>query len=216
MTIESINSEMISEFDGNFSLVDRIFDKENFKSFIVNPKEGTSITIENCSFVGCKVIDGDFSIMKGTVLKNVTFIDFNCGNAMHISAEAVLDNVKIAGSSMPKMIWIRPQDGIPSIRNKQNNFLDISEYDGEVSITGFPVDRVKINRNHQVVVKANLLETVDWKGLGLSTLSYWKMMAKKASIESREAGIFSMPPKSGRNYERSMKELNILRNNGYI
>lgn len=182
----------------------------------MNPKVGSAVAIENCSFVGCNVTNGAFTIMKGSILKNVSFVDFDCGEAMHISAEAILDNVKIVGSNTPKMVWIRPQDNGYSKMDECRLSLDLSGYEGEVSITGFPVDKVKINTVHQVVIKANLLKAVDWKGLGLSALSYWKMMAKKASVDGSEAGIFSLPSKTGRNYERSMNELNILRGNNFI
>lgn len=216
MKIESIKSEMKSGVYGSFTLTGRVFENVSFKDFSVNPKVGTEITIENCTFTGCKVTDGAFVIMKGSVLKNVSFIKFDCGKAMHISAEAILENVKIAGTKAPKMIWIRPQEENGIISDNDNLSLDISEYEGEVSITGFPVDRVKINPDNQVIIRADLLENVDWQGLGLSPLSYWKMMAKKASVERCEAGVFSMPPKSGRNYERSIKELSILREKGFL
>lgn len=216
MSIKSIKDIMIDEGDGNLTFSNRIFERQCFDDFSLIPKIGTAMVIEDCSFIGCKITGGSFSILKGAILKNVSFENFDCDAPMHISAEVILENVKITGDKSPAMIWIRPQDDGGSIEKNENLLLDISEYQGEVSITGFPVDCVKINSNYHVTVASDLLNRVDWSGLGFHVFSEWKLMAKKASVEGSVGGIFSMPSKGGKNYERSMRELNILKSNGYM
>ncbi len=220
MLIENITDEMSIDKDGSYILAGKTYNEEVFKDFTVNPLPGNIISIVNTEFNKCKVSIGTCMLMKGTVLKEVTFNDFNCGDALHISSEAILDKVKIIGPKFPKMIWIRPESQGDQ-RDDHNKvsvewMLDISNFNGEVSITGLPVNKVKIDTEKQVIVGAEIFKKLDWKRLGLSSLSYWRLLAKKVEVDSSSEGIFSIPKKTDRDYERSINELKILRGLGHI
>lgn len=219
MKPSSIMNYMLKDEGGNLSLSDKIFNEEKFSDFLIRPLLDQSIVISNVHFDHCSTVDGVCSIKKGVELKQVIFTEFQCGDVLHISAEAYLENVKIQGSGFPKMLWVRPQDESgktnPSI-NGPDIYLDIGDYKGEVSITGLPADKVLMDYQNHVVVRSNLLERVDWKALGISALSYWKLMAKKVKADKSTEGIFSLPSRKSRNYEKSLEELKVLRSAGYI
>ncbi len=219
MLIKNVLDEMSIDDEGNHLLKDKTYIEDVFECFEINPILRKVYSIVDTSFTDCKVINGEGMIMNGTVLKNVSFIDFNCGNILHISSEVIFDNVKIASVSYPKTLWIRPEREDYSDENNSscgNLFLDIVDFRGEVSITGLPADKVKIDSDKQVVIRADLLRKIDWKKLGLNGLSYWKLMARKVDADHSFEGIFSMPPINSRDYERSVKELKILKELGHV
>jgi hypothetical protein len=219
MSIQSLTDEMTLDVNGNALLSGKAYNSESFEDFVVNPSSGKKVLIVDTAFKDCKAPNGSAIIMKGTTLENVSFVNFDCGDALNISSEVTLKGVRVIGKKHPKMIWIRPEDKGNIIRSDCSGIyvsLDISEFDGEVSITGIHADKVKVNPTKHVVLKAELLESLNWKELGISGLSYWKLMIKKIIADKSEEGIFSLPPKSGKNYERSMRELEVLRNQGYV
>jgi hypothetical protein len=215
MPIANITDEMSANEKGDKVLSGKIYKDETFEDFTVNPLIGRMISILDTSFENCKVSKGSFMLMKGTVLKNVSFTNFDCGDVMHISSEASLNNVKIVGERSPKMIWIRPEEK-ENVSINDDISIDISEYEGEVSITGVSVKNISVNPTSHVVLKAELLGTLNWKEIGLSGLSYWKFMEKKVASDNSIEGIFSVPPKNSKNFDRSMEELKILRDLGHV
>lgn len=206
--------------DGNYFISDKKFNEEIFDDFTLNPPDGIEAKIATTDFVNCSTLNGSCRIMKGSHLIDVKFVEFDCGTTMHISSEVLLSNVKIIGKKNSGTLWIRPQTGGGgSINNafcSQDICLDITEFYGEVSITGLPSNKIRIDPLKQVIIRADLLNDVEWTKMGLSALSYWKLMAKKVAVDDALDGVFSMPPKSGKNYERSIRELEILRSSGYL
>lgn len=218
MTGKSISDYFKREAANAVSLENKKFAKESFLDFTLRPSAGEHIKLTNVGFDNCSV-EGSCVIRDGVTLKDVTFSNFSCSGALHISAETELDNVKIIGENRPSMIWVRSQieTDEPACSYVDGHItLDISKYFGEVSITGIPANTVKINPEAQVIIDVKLLDIVDWKALGFNPLSYWKLMAKKVLAEKSQHGVFSFPPESGRNYERSMSELAILREEGLV
>lgn len=213
-------SEYLREGEGNLLLLENHkFIQEKFSDFILRPTGQQRVLISNIEMEECSVDDGTCVIRKGVTLRNVVIKDFSCGDALHISSEAEMENVKIIGSNKPAMVWIRRQSENEREPHSYENdciALDISGYSGEVSITGIPAKFIKRNSEEHILINAGLLENVDWKELGFSPLSYWKLMAKKVAADKATEGIFSLPPKSGRNYERSMSELAVLKREGFI
>lgn len=201
----------------DFVLSGKRFESEAIEKLVFRPVGDQKYIIEDVAFIGCNVDSNTAVIRKGTTLKNVIFDNLICKEPFEISAEAVLDNVIIKGNEKPAMVWVRNQQ---EDRREDIVFpdvtLDISEYVGELSITGIPVDSVVRNSDLHIVIKSSWLDEIDWKSLGFSPLSYWKLMAKKVSAAKCTEGIFSLPPKSGKNYERSMSELELLKDNGFV
>lgn len=213
-------SEYLNKGSGDlFYLENRKFTKEKFSDFTLRPTVQQRLVISDVDIEGCNVESGACVIRKGVTLKNVTIKDLSCGDALHVSSEVNMDNVKIVGNNKPAMVWVRRQsdEEVESDAYDDDHIaLDISGYSGEVSITGIPAKFVKRNPEEHIVIDVRLLESVDWKGLGFSSLSYWKLMAKKVAAAKAKEGIFSLPPKSGKNYERSISELDILRREGFV
>lgn len=198
-------------------LENRVFSNVVFEDFAICPTIGQSVTVSSVHFENCRVSPGTCMIRAKTLIKDVTFTNFRCGDAMHISSEVHLDRLRIIGKKYPRMVWVRPENERSTVRLENTDvefLLDISEFYGEVSITGIPTEKCIRDSSRHVVVHVDPWKSVDWKSLGISGLSYWKLMAKKAAVENSPAGIFSMPPKNSRNYEKSVHELQILRQAG--
>jgi len=121
-----------------------------------------------------------------------------------------MENVKIIGNHNPKLIVIQPQDESKESVNLEGNSLDISEYQGEVEITGIKSSDVIYNPQTQFVITADLVEKVDWKGLGISSFSIWRISARKVAAAKCVEGIFDMPNKKDEDYDTDMRELEIL------
>lgn len=204
--------------NNNSEIREEVFEDVVFDDFVINPKEGAAVSLVDAAFVRCSVPLGSCAISKRVTLRNVLFEDFDCGDRMRVSAEADLQGVVIRGE-YPKMIWIRPENGGDHrdvAVSKLAFAVDIKNYSGEVSITGVPIDRVVFNPVDHVAVKADWLQSIDWKEMAVSGLSYWRILAKKVVADGAREGVFSMPPRSGRRFERSMQELEVLRKNGFF
>lgn len=199
---------------GSSILENKIFTEQAFESLVINPTTVNPVVLKNIVFDRCSVEFSSCRFLKGTSLKNVVFKEFNCGDALNISSEVTLDNVVIEGNKFPKVLWIKPQ-GKPAQLNPLNEdvdvCLDISRFEGEVMITGLPTNKVVIDPSKQIIIRADLLEKADWKGLGISGLSDWKILAKKTLISGVSEGIYSIPSQKERHYAESMAELEILR-----
>ena len=195
----------------------RKFEKDHFLEFLLQPSKKEKIVISNVVFEDC-VVDFDAVIESGVLLKDVIIKNMSCGKTLHLDSSVEMHNVKIKGNQKPSMIWIRGANGSQKQKLCEEGAfaLDISEYFGEVSITGLNSELVKRNCNEHILINARLANDVDWKGLGLNLLSYWRLMSRKVVSANSDEGIFSLPPKSGRNYDKSMAELDILRKEGFI
>ncbi|WP_050028403.1 hypothetical protein [Verrucomicrobium sp. BvORR034] len=199
-------------------LTDETFTNKVFSDFTLSPPGASRFLMRGVKFEGCRVTPGTCVIEAGSVLDEVVFTNFECGDAMHIASEVAMRNVTIQGKESPRMLWIRPSGKAELLRSthacKGGCSLDISGYNGELSITGIDVKRVRIDPQLHVKIDLGKMNTVDWKSLGIGGLSYWRLMARKVSADGATEGIFSMPSKESRNYEKSMAELDLLRKAG--
>lgn len=219
MTIKSFSEYLSRDNDDVLRMSDHDFVEEEFSDFVLRPIGIERIEISNVVFDRCLVKSGLCVIRKGVFLRNVVMTDFSCRDGLHISAEVGLENFTISGNKCPSVIVIRRQsDGskIDEIYSGIGTALDISDYSGEVSITGVPANIVNINPDQHVVIRAELLSSVDWKSNGFSPLSYWRLMARKVLAEKASEGIFSFPSKTANNYAQSVSELDILRKQGVV
>ncbi|MFM2479657.1 hypothetical protein [Celerinatantimonas sp. MCCC 1A17872] len=215
--IRQIFDEFNISIDGDMKISNKKYFDVSFDDFMLNPMDNKRMKICDVTFDKCKILSHQAYIMKGVTLNNVIFEDFNCGDILNISSEAELVNVKIIGGDSPKMIWIRPESkNITNSNYSKHCQLDISEYSGEVSITGVSVELIKINTQEHILIRVKRFNSIDWNSLGISALSYWKIMLRKVIADNSESGIFSLPPSTGKNYHRSMNELLILKEHGYI
>jgi hypothetical protein len=197
------------------TLENQVFAKTVFSDFSLYPPVGSAFTIRNVEFQNCEVSPGTCMIGSGTILEDVTFVNFECGDAMHIASSTVMRNVKIVGKSRPRMVWIRscenaslfPSEPVP----KGTCSFDISEYSGQVSITGMDVDSIRVNPELQVKMRLEKMNAVDWKSLGLGGLSYWRILSKKIASDDATEGVFSVPARKSRAYEEAMADLAILK-----
>jgi hypothetical protein len=205
------------DFGGDI-LSDATFSGKTFHNFEVNPPHHRAFVIRDVVFEDCKVSPGTCFITRGVTLENVVFKNFQCGDAMHIASEVVMRNVTIEGRYRPKMLWIRPSIGAEAGMAGRNEecALDITGYTGEVSITGVDVNGVKTNPDQQVKMRLEAIRSVDWKSLQGGMLGYWRIMAKKIEADGAREGIFSVPAKESRNYDKAMADLEFLRKSGFV
>ena len=202
---------------GVLSMQDREFSSETFSDFRLPGPSGSAV-LERVRFHNCRVYPVAVQIDGGATLRQVLFEDFSCGDAMYVSSDVLLDRVVIRGRAKPKMICVSAPARayeLPDCRDVEW-CLDIREYDGEVSIAGPPGDKILRAPGRQVLFDNAKLVDVDWETLGIHALSYWKILARKSRGSGAAAAVYSTPLASGRNYERSMRELEILRSEGIL
>lgn len=196
------------------TLANETFKNKIFTDFTLRPPIGSQFTISGVKFEDCRVTPGTCAIRAGTILENVLFRNLKCGDAMHIAAEVVMRDVVIEGNGSPRMLWIRPSISAPTALPVPDGgrvcTLDITRYTGEVSVTGINVDCVRINPQLHIRISLEKMNAADWKSLGIGGLSYWRIIAGKISGDGAAEGIFSLPSKKDRNYEKSMAELDLL------
>lgn len=215
----SISEVLEADDSGGFVLRDREFTRFEFGDFSVSPALGQSIRLENLHFDHCSVSPGTCVIREGAILRDVLFSEFQCGDAMHISSSALLERVKVKGENQPQMVWLKPNIGdthVPQLYDEIEWALDISEFAGQVSITGIPTEKVRVDLNRHVIARADWLTTVDWEALGIGRLSYWRILAKKVASAGSTCGVFSLPQQSHTRYEVSMNEFQALKETGLI
>lgn len=202
---------------GQLALVDRVFRGIEFSDFRI-PVTAEAATIERVQFLDCGVSPGTCQIDGGTVLRQVTFANFRCGDALHIASDVFLDRVLVSGQKQPPMLWIKAPAREPCVLDYSSVewCLDIRDFHGEVSIAGPPAEKILRDPLRHVLLDRATLAQLDWSSLGIDALSYWKIMAKKYRESSAQACVVSTPSQKGRNYERSMRELMILRSNGLV
>lgn len=202
--------------DGSLRLENAVFNRKRFLDFSLRGAGSKEFKLVNVSFEDCLVDPGVFSIAPGVSMEKVNFENFECGDAMHIAAEVCMNDVVIRGKNLPKMLWIKPSICVAGGAVCFPASIDISEYRGELSVTGLDVTGIKFNPVEHVPMKLEKMMTVDWQALGISMLSYWRILAKKIRADGATSGLFSLPPVSGKNYQKSMMELGILRSQGVL
>lgn len=203
--------------DGIPAIANREFSNVRFSDFRL-PGPAGAANLTRVKFIDCEISPATCQIDGGTTLREVSFVNFSCGDAIHVASDVFLDRVVFAGHEQPRMIWVMTpaRQVVPPDYNDVEWCLDIRDYHGEVSIAGPPAAKILRDPQRHILFDNNKLADINWAGLGINALSYWKILAKKSRGSGAETCIFSTPSPSGRNYERSMKELKILRDEGLL
>ena len=199
---------------GNMLLSERVFTDVSFANMVLVPKHGRLIELSNIEFQNCRVTPGTCVISEGVKLKNVKFASFECGDALRISSEAMLERVVISGKC-PSALIIKPENKEFATREHSADFqLDISEYFGRVSIIGLHGGSIRKDPLRHVAVKLSWKNAVDWKSLGIGPSSFWWILLKILEASSATEGVFSLPPKSDKRYSRTINEMDALKKSG--
>ena len=145
---------------------------------------GGEIKLKNITFNSCRT-KYTFRIGQYTVLENVKFTEFNCGDAMRICSDhALLKGVVIEGRKYPKALFIRPSistEGGNGQFSYPDYSLDISNFYGEVDIVGVNTDNVKIDPDRHVKFKVDRFDGVDWEALGIIGFSLIKIILRRTN-----------------------------------
>jgi hypothetical protein len=187
----------------------RRYRDETFESLVVPTPPGTRLVLDDVTFERCRTRSG-FFFTSASVLRDVTFVDLDCGDALHIGARTHLEDVTVAGAR-PAMLWIRPYPTDPG-DGVLEPALNIARYTGQVSITGVRTGGIVLDPAAHVVVRRALLDDVDWTGLGLGRACFWRLMARKVAADGAAEGIVSVPT----NDDRAVRDLDVLRDRGYL
>lgn len=223
---KDITDLMPENVQGNYELIDATVEGEAFSTFSGGIILGKRTLFRNVIIRNCQV-RGRCNIWGGAVLENVTFENIGC-YSMNFDIRTVLKGVKIVGKGKPQILRVKYIDPLNTgekrregLRNtlKSRHFdadesLDVSEYEGDMEIAGFPSGQVKINPQRHVVIRSALKTEVPWNELGIPKQSTWRDMAM--SNPECVDGVFSMPDRSEPDYAQHMAELEILRSKGFV
>jgi hypothetical protein len=201
---------------GQLTLLEKTYERAVFSDMVIAPPIGTYASIVNCVFKNCETSPGTCLIRSNVSLENVSFIDFDCGDALRISSGAKLRKVTIAGR-FPRMLIVRPEEGAVvdiSVPDKPSFNLDISKFTGTVEIIGYGGPAVKKDPSRHVTVEHKWKSQVDWKSLGIGLASYWRVFLSKLSSFGAEQGVFSLPEPSSKKYSEALREMELLASHG--
>jgi hypothetical protein len=200
------------DVDGAVVLEDQIYERVAFEKFELTPR-GSPIKVRNCKFVDCKVSPGTCVISPGVLLHKTRFHNFDCGDAMHLSSEATLNEVVVSGER-PTALLIRPdEDFLFKTPSASGSFcLDISEYTGEVEAIGYGGSTVRLNPLLHVAVDLSLKKLLLSVKMPKSSL-FWDFLLKLEVFDA-ECGVFSLPGPSDRYYSDTIREKSKLEKAG--
>lgn len=208
--MRDLSADAVVDAEGRAVLAGRRYEGEVFPT-LLPAGPGRAWTIERTTFERCRT-EGGFFVDASATLRDVTFVDLDCGDALHVSAGATLEGVTLVGHR-PRMLWIRP-DGGPVAALAP--VLDLTRFEGEVSITGVPTGGIALDDARQVRVRRAILDEVDWAGLGLARTSYWRLMARKVQADGSHDGVFSLPRPRTPSHERAVADRAVLAAHGHL
>lgn len=163
------------------------------------PRDGHGIRFENVHLTRCTTVPGTCLLLGNVSLENVSFVDFDCGDAIRIKVTGRIERVVIAGRKPRALIVKSPGASVA------DDGLDIEAFQGEVDIAGIPVSSVRRSAQKHVGLIVPAEEA--WARLGISPTSYWRTMAHRIADEGAMEGVISLPRSRGKRYERHMEEL---------
>jgi hypothetical protein len=95
--------------------------------------------------------------------------------------------------------------------------LDIVDYKGpDVEVLGLPVEKVHYDHRRHVVVHRDWDTSVDWSALQIPSTSFWRICLLRLQDFDVQYGIFDLPGKEHRRYERTMNEWQQLKDIGVL
>lgn len=207
--VRDLGADAVVDERGDTVVGGRHYRDVTFESLFLPTAPGTRLVLDDVVFERCRTRSG-FFLTAACVLRGVTFVDLDCGDALHVSAQTHLEGVAVEGSA-PAMLWIRADDDTPGDGVLEPT-LDIARYTGQVSITGVATGGIVLDPTRHVVVPRALLDEVDWAGIGLSPTSFWRLTARKVAADGTPEGIVSIPARN----DRAVQDLTILRQHGHL
>lgn len=212
------------------SLVGCSYTNMNLQEFVIGPAKSVDqkIVIKDVSVLNCEISPGAFAIYWGVYLDKVIFENVKSKDSMIISTFAGFNNVIIKGR-LGSGLWVRP-DGLLE-RDRAVQFkewarelssdvdwmLDISEYEADhVEIIGLPLEKVRFNPSNHVVINKELGIKVDWSTLGFEKRNFWNSSLLRLKSYGVDSGIFGMPLRGNKHYERTAYERDVLVKRGLI
>lgn len=205
---------------GNVQLLqDVVYTGRVFTRFSLGMEDGIPARVQHVTFDRCQTAPGTALILRGATLREVRFIEFDCGEQLRIDAEAVLDDVSVQGDS-PKTLWISPSmasETSPSRQVEHDRYhLDVSKFRGEVVIAGIPAHRVSIDPDRHLRLELKRFEGFDWRAEGIDGTSFLKLCVQKLENLSVAEGVFSLPTEDSPLRKPALVQLERLRSLGCI
>lgn len=202
---------------GNLSLTDTEYDGDVFRGITLFPSGEKTTTLRNIRFKNCKTSPGTCMIGGNTILENVVFENFNCGDAIDLYSEVTLNQVTFIGPMPPALIVQPLADNqsytMPSGSDVEYH-LDIVNFPGDVTIVGLHGNKIRKDLERHVTIKARWKEEVDWDALGIGPFSFWRLYLKRLVNFGVEEGVFSLPKPTNKRFDATMRERQTLEDLG--
>lgn len=185
----AIEELTVGRYKNNILIEGETFDGNIFKSFAINPADGVEVRFKNCSFNNCSISRGAFQLGKNVALERVIFNNIKMSGDFDIHSGTKITNSKFVSSNKEDMLWVKNVMGDPEC-DSNVIVLDISEFEGQVIITGNDVSRVRINVEKQIFIYAELLNQDYFK---LNRANFFRSSASKVKHNGSRVGVFSVP-----------------------
>jgi hypothetical protein len=187
------------------------FEGNVFESFSINPADGVEVKFKNCTFNKCRISRGSFQLGKNVVLEDVVFDNIEVSGDLDIHSGVQMTRSKFVGSNTTDMLWIKNIMSDPGCDTNVIE-LDISEFNGEIIITGNDVSQVTTNTENHIFVYAELLNQDRFK---LNRANFFRSSASKVKNNGGRAGVFSIP-KDKLASEEFREQLEYFETKGYV
>lgn len=208
----------------NIVLTDKVFDDGIIRAQVEPGQLRLSdIHITNCQFRG-------IDIGRGVRLENVIFDDLKITSSFEVSAHSSFNNVKFIGMPNLSSLWIRRNGFINSSIKQKFDFwieqqakdvdvmIDISELEcSDISIYGIPVDKVKIDKDRQFILKRSRFNKKILASQGIVLSPFWSNRITNLPTPQGSA-IYSLPSKKSKYFsvEQVLDEKKALDDLGYF
>lgn len=187
------------------------FNRSVFESFAINPADGVEVKFKNCTFNKCRISHGSFQLGKNVVLEGVVFNNIEVCGDIDIHSGVKITNSKFISSNATDMLWIKNVLNDPGCDTNVIE-LDISEFDGEVILTGSDVSQVTIDTEKHIFVYVELLNQDFFK---LNRANFFRSSASKVKNNGGRVGVFSIP-KNKLLSDDFREQLEYFESKGYI
>ncbi len=222
--VKDVIELMEQDREGNYHLVDKVVEGEDFRFFSADLYRQKSVNFKNVVFRKCKLPPHTFFDKEGS-WENVTFD--NCGKSsrLTIDVRTPMRGLKFVGRNSPKWLEVgiligaaSPQDIdrtriFSERRFDSDELIDVSEFNGEMRILGVPSTHVKFDPDQQVGLRLNGSDRIPFDQLGISENSFWKIVA--SFLSNAPETFVDLPTKRDGFFEVAMKEIEILREAGF-
>lgn len=207
------------DINGGNLLEDSKFVKSTFREFLLGFGPNTKMRLRNVDFIGTKLSAGRAMLGRFTELENVLFEEFQCAYGLSIDSGALLDGVSIVGKKYPSSLFVKrvSLDFEPDYKPVDGWSLDIREYFGNVEIYNVPKEKVLMDPSRQFVFDSRLLDVIPWEEIGIDVeTSFIYSSFRFAKTSSTGYTIGAAPSKKKKTFMAEMRDIEILRDNGFL